>query len=99
MTGKGWGAPATGAMLYRITIAIDGTPGGGSTVSLDGWRAERIAAALLNYADDEGYFNANPGLVKAACSPLRESSVSTHTQLKRLAEISGREACAWWAAT
>lgn len=58
-----------------------------------------LAAALLNYADDEGYFNANPGLVKAACSPLRESSVSTHTQLKRLAEISGREACTWWAAT
>ena len=58
-----------------------------------------LAAALLNYADDEGYFNANPGLVKAACSPLRESSVSTHAQLRRLAEISGREARAWWAVT
>ena len=35
-----------------------------------------LAAALLGYADDEGYFNANPALVKSECLPLRESSVS-----------------------
>lgn len=46
-----------------------------------------LAAALLNHADDEGYFNANPGLVKAACSPLREPSVSIHDSIKSLAEI------------
>lgn len=46
-----------------------------------------LAAALLNYADDEGYFNANPALVKAECSPLREPSVSVHESLKLLAEI------------
>lgn len=46
-----------------------------------------LAAALLNYADDEGYFNANPGLVKAECSPLREPSVSIHDSLTRLAKI------------
>lgn len=46
-----------------------------------------LAAALLNYADDEGYFNANPGLIKAACSPLREPSVSVHDSLKLLAEV------------
>lgn len=46
-----------------------------------------LAAALLNYADDEGYFNANPGLIKAACCPLREPSVSVHDSLSQLAGI------------
>lgn len=46
-----------------------------------------LAAALLNYADDEGYFNANPGLVKAACSPLREPSVSIQESLVSLQHI------------
>lgn len=46
-----------------------------------------LAAALLNYCDDEGYFNANPKLVKAECSPLREPSVSTHDALTQLANI------------
>ncbi len=36
-----------------------------------------LAAALLNYADDEGYFNANPGLVKAGCCPLRHELTNT----------------------
>jgi hypothetical protein len=40
-----------------------------------------LAAALLNHADDEGYFNANPGLVKAACCPLREPSVSVQDSI------------------
>ena len=43
-----------------------------------------LAAALLNYADDEGYFNANPMLIKAACSPLREPSVSIPESLTLL---------------
>jgi hypothetical protein len=30
-----------------------------------------LAAQLLNYADDYGYFNANPALIKAEVSPLR----------------------------
>jgi hypothetical protein len=46
-----------------------------------------LAAALLNYADDEGYFNANPGLIKAECSPLREPSVSIHDSLISLSKI------------
>lgn len=46
-----------------------------------------LAAALLNHADDEGYFNANPGLIKAACSPLREPSVSIHDSLRSLLQI------------
>lgn len=40
-----------------------------------------LAAALLNYSDDEGYFNANVGLIKAECSPLREPSVSIQDSL------------------
>lgn len=46
-----------------------------------------LAAALLNHADDDGYFNANPALVKAECVPLRESSVSTHDSLNLLQKI------------
>lgn len=46
-----------------------------------------LAAALLNHADDEGYFNANPALVRAECLPLREPSVSTHDSLKMLSKI------------
>lgn len=46
-----------------------------------------LAAALLNYADDEGYFNANPKLVKAICCPLRDDSMSVHESLKQLANI------------
>lgn len=46
-----------------------------------------LAAALLNYADDEGYFNANPALVKAACSPIREPSVSIQCSLKQLENV------------
>lgn len=34
--------------------------------------AHMLGAALLNPADDEGYFLANPGLVKAATFPVRE---------------------------
>lgn len=44
-----------------------------------------LAAALLNYADDDGYFNANPLLIKAECCPLREPSVSLQDSLRTLA--------------
>lgn len=43
-----------------------------------------LAGALLNYADDEGYFNANPMLIKAACFPLREPSVKIPESLRSL---------------
>lgn len=43
-----------------------------------------LAAALLNYADDEGYFNANPALIKAECFPLRELSRSITVGLNDL---------------
>jgi hypothetical protein len=67
------------------------------TIKPDFWKHEELselapevhmlAAALLNYADDEGYFRANPKLVKAECCPLREDSVSVHEALKQLADI------------
>lgn len=46
-----------------------------------------LAISLLNYADDEGYFNANEMLVKAACCPLREPSVSINISLKELSNM------------
>lgn len=46
-----------------------------------------LAAALLNYADDEGYFNANPKLVQAACCPLREDSTNVRRSLDELSRI------------
>lgn len=46
-----------------------------------------LAAALLNHADDEGYFNANPGLIKSECCPLREPSVSIQDSLISLSRI------------
>lgn len=46
-----------------------------------------LAAALLNYSDDDGYFNANAGLVKAECCPLREPSVSVPDSLKHLSRV------------
>ncbi len=46
-----------------------------------------LAAALLNYSDDYGYFNANIALVKAACSPIREPSVSIPESFRSLQTI------------
>lgn len=46
-----------------------------------------LAAALLNYADDEGYFNANPKLIAADCCPLREPSVSIPESLRSLQAV------------
>lgn len=67
------------------------------TIKPEFWRHERLselpeathmlAAALLNYADDEGYFNANLRLVQAECFPLREPSVSIHDSLIALSAI------------
>jgi DNA replication protein DnaT len=46
-----------------------------------------LAGGLLCYADDDGYFNANPGLVKAAVFPVRETSVSIPVMLLELSRI------------
>lgn len=43
-----------------------------------------LAIGLLNYADDEGYFNANPKLIKAAVFPIREPSVPIPVLIQEL---------------
>jgi hypothetical protein len=43
-----------------------------------------LAGALTNYADDEGYFNANPGLVRAGTHPLRDDPTPIREQLAQL---------------
>lgn len=43
-----------------------------------------LAIGLLNYADDEGYFNANPKLIKAAIFPIREPSVPIPVLIREL---------------
>lgn len=46
-----------------------------------------LAAALVNYADDEGYFNANPLLVKAGTNPLRADKTKIEDQMQQLESI------------
>ena len=46
-----------------------------------------LAAALLNHADDEGYFNANPRLVQSQCVPLRDDSTSIRRSLDDLSSV------------
>lgn len=46
-----------------------------------------LAMGLLNHADDEGYFRANPALIKAVVFPLREPSVSIHGMLSELSNV------------
>lgn len=43
-----------------------------------------LAIGLLNYADDEGYFNANPALIRAAIFPLRDESGSIPVSITTL---------------
>lgn len=46
-----------------------------------------LAIGLLNLSDDEGYFNANPGLIKSALFPLRDVSVKIHGAITELSGI------------
>lgn len=46
-----------------------------SSVSIE---ANLLAVGLLNYSDDEGYFNANPRLVNASIFPIRALSLNNH---------------------
>jgi hypothetical protein len=46
-----------------------------------------LAAALLNYADDFGYFNANPRLIQGEVYPLREPTVPVARSLEALSDI------------
>ena len=67
------------------------------TIKPDFWRDEELsgvsaeaallAIGLLNHADDEGYFNANPKLIESDVFPLRELSCSTTVLITELSEI------------
>lgn len=46
-----------------------------------------LAIGLLNYADDEGYFYADPRMVRNALRPLDDDSVNTQCALTELANI------------
>jgi hypothetical protein len=49
--------------------------------------ARLLAIALLNFSDDEGYFLANPALVRANCFPFQEDSRSIPGSLQELSRI------------
>jgi len=46
-----------------------------------------LALACISLADDEGYFYADPKLVRAECFPFTEDSVSIHGTLKHLENV------------
>ena len=67
------------------------------TIKPDFWKHEDIselspeccllAIGILNYADDEGYFNANPKLIEAELFPLRKLKTKLEDLLLELANI------------
>ena len=50
-------------------------------------RTRLLAIALLNHSDDEGYFKANASLVRSACFPFDDDSLSIHGGLTELSNI------------
>lgn len=67
------------------------------TIKPEFWKNEEIAEissdavllaiGLLNYADDEGYFNANPALIKAEIFPIRKTSSIDTVLLRELSSV------------
>lgn len=67
------------------------------TIKPEFWQNEKLSAlhpethmlagALLNYADDEGYFNANPKLIEGALFPVRDLSQTLPVMLRELSGI------------
>src|SRR4051812_24448852 len=48
---------------------------------------QKLGVALLNFCDDEGYFSAEPGIVRSNCFPLDEDSTKARRCLATLADI------------
>lgn len=46
-----------------------------------------LALALLNFADDHGYFLADISLIRGECAPFTEDSVSIHGALNQLEKV------------
>lgn len=67
------------------------------TIKPEFWQSEKLAGlseharllaiALLNHADDEGYFMANVALVRASCFPFDDDSRKTIGSLQELSAI------------
>ncbi len=52
-----------------------------------------LAIALLNLADDKGYFHAEPNVVRGICRPFDETSKTTRIALDALVKINYIEIC------
>jgi hypothetical protein len=80
-------AGRVGSYARSPTAGVAAKEAGGETVRIrtikpEFWTSEDLAGlddftlllaiGLLNYADDEGYFNAHPSLIRAALFPLRD---------------------------
>ena len=50
-------------------------------------RARLLAIALLNHADDLGYFHADPAIVRGSCAPFREDLATIREDLAKLSEV------------
>ena len=48
--------------------------------------SKSLGVAILNIADDEGYFLADPALVRSSCRPFDDDSTITRSSLNRLVE-------------
>lgn len=46
-----------------------------------------LALALLNHADDHGYFHADVAIVRGACAPFREDLATISRSLAKLSEV------------
>ncbi len=46
-----------------------------------------LALALLNHADDHGYFHADPAIIRGACVPFREDLATISRDLAKLSEV------------
>lgn len=52
-----------------------------------------MALALLNHADDEGYFLADPAIVRSVCRPFDEESLTSHGLITDLSLLGWIELC------
>jgi hypothetical protein len=50
-------------------------------------RTQLLALALLNHADDHGYFHADPAIIRGACAPFREDLATIREDLARLSAV------------
>lgn len=56
-------------------------------------RVQLLAIALLNHADDHGYFHADHAIVRGSCAPFRENLATIRDDLAKLSEVGWIEVC------